>query len=145
MAARTGSTQYAALPYRIGRNGLEILLITSRDSGRWIIPKGWPIAGLTSSQSAAREAWEEAGVGGNVAADGLGRFGYDKRLADDTTRYCDVEVFALEVTEERDTWPEQHERQREWFGAEEARKRVSEAEVRPLIEKLRERLAARRS
>ena len=143
-SGRTASTQYAALPYRIGSSGLEVLLITSRGTGRWIIPKGWPIAGLTSSQSAVREAWEEAGVTGHVAAEGIGSFGYDKRLADDTTRYCDVEVFALEVTEELDVWPEQHERQREWFSFEEACKRVSEAAVGALIQELRERLATRR-
>jgi 8-oxo-dGTP pyrophosphatase MutT (NUDIX family) len=139
-AERLRNRQYAALPYRIGPDGLEILLITSRGSGRWIIPKGWPIAGLTASQSAAREAFEEAGVNGNVSADSIGTYGYDKRLADDANQYCDVEVFALEVVEQRDTWPEQHERRREWLGVDEAIERVSEADVRPLIQKLRERL-----
>jgi 8-oxo-dGTP pyrophosphatase MutT (NUDIX family) len=138
-SARTGTTQYAALPYRIGRSGLQILLITSRDSGRWIIPKGWPIAGLTPSESAAREAWEEAGIRGNVSTDSIGTYGYEKRLADDTTRTCDVEVFALEVTEERDAWPEQHQRQRQWLSVEDAGQRISEAKVRPLMESLRER------
>jgi len=141
---RRGNTQYAALPYRRGADGLEILLITSRGTGRWIIPKGWPIAGLSPGQSAAREAYEEAGVTGNIGAESLGTYGYDKRLADDTSQYCDVEVFALEVTEQRDKWPERHERQREWLSIEQAIERISEAEVRPLIRTLREQLAAQR-
>lgn len=141
---RSRYRQYAALPYRAGRNGLEILLITSRGSGRWIIPKGWPVVGLSPSKSAAREALEEAGVTGNISTDSIGAYSYDKRLANDTTRYCDVAVFALEVIEEHDTWPEQHQRRREWLSVEEAGQRVSEAEVRRLMEKLREQLAARK-
>jgi 8-oxo-dGTP pyrophosphatase MutT (NUDIX family) len=140
-APRRGNTQYGALPYRVGPGGLEILLITSRGSGRWIIPKGWPIAGLSPGQSAAREAYEEAGVTGNISAESIGAYGYDKRLADDTSQYCDVEVFALDVVAQRDRWPERHERQREWLSVEQAIERVSEADVRPLIRKLQERLA----
>ncbi|AMN39324.1 NUDIX hydrolase [Rhodoplanes sp. Z2-YC6860] len=144
-SVRTGNTQYGALPYRVSGDGLQILLITSRDSGRWIIPKGWPIAGLSPSNSAAREALEEAGVTGNISTDSIGTYSYDKRLANDATRSCDVAVFALEVTEQHDTWPEQHQRRREWLGVEEAGQRISEAEVRPLMEKLREQLATRKS
>ena len=98
-AERTGNAQYAALPYRLGRDGLEILLITSRGSGRWIIPKGWPMAGLSPSQAAALEALEEAGVTGNVSADSVGRYGYDKELADDTKalRRPVDDVFDFEV------------------------------------------------
>lgn len=132
-AERSGSTQYAALPYRIGSAGPEILLITSRDSGRWIIPKGWPIAGLTASQSAAREALEEAGVTGTIGAKSIGHYRYDKRLADNTTKLCTVEVFPLKVARQRDTWPEQHQRRREWLRVEEASERISETELRPLI------------
>jgi 8-oxo-dGTP pyrophosphatase MutT (NUDIX family) len=123
-SVRTGNIQYGALPYRMSGNGLEILLITSRDRGRWIIPKGWPIAGLTSSQAAAREAWEEAGIKGHVNADSMGAYRYDKRLKDETIRHCAAEVFAMEVVEQRHTWPEQHERRREWFGVEQAIERV---------------------
>jgi len=139
-AERSGNTQYAALPYRIGRAGPEILLITSRDSGRWIIPKGWPIAGMTASQSAAREALEEAGVTGRIGAKSIGRYSYDKRLADNTTRLCTVEVFPLKVSKQRDAWPEQHQRRREWLRVEEAWERVSEIELRPLIRTWRKRL-----
>jgi len=139
-AARTGNTQYAALPYRNGAGGLEILLITSRGTGRWIIPKGWPIAGLTSSQSAAREALEEAGVTGRVSSESIGVYRYDKRLADDTERDCNVEVFALEVVDELASWPEQHQRRREWLGIEAAAERVAETELRELIRNFGARL-----
>lgn len=141
-AERSGNTQYAALPYRIGSAGPEILLITSRDSGRWIIPKGWPIAGLTASQSAAREALEEAGVTGEIGVKSIGRYRYDKRLPDNTTKLCTVEVFPLKVTRQRNTWPEQHQRRREWLRVEEASELVSETGLRPLIRTWRKRLVS---
>ena len=140
-AARTGNTQYAALPYRIGGDGLQILLITSRDSGRWIIPKGWPIAGLSPSQSAAREALEEAGVTGRTSDASIGCYPYDKRLSGDAVRTCEVEVFALEVTEERDAWPEQHQRRRQWLSVDEAAAQVNEAELGVMIREWAKRRA----
>ncbi len=143
-AERSGNSQYAALPYRKSASGLEILLITSRGSGRWIIPKGWPIAGLTASQSAAREALEEAGVKGNVGSESIGSYPYDKQLADDTSCLCEVEVFVLEVVDELDRWPEQHERQRKWLGVEQAAEQVAEAELGVMIREWARRQAARR-
>lgn len=141
---RSGTTQYGALPYRMGRGGLEILLVTSRDRGRWIVPKGWPIDGLSPSETAAREAMEEAGVTGHISPDSMGGYRYDKRLKDDTIRHCAAEVFAMEVTEQRDSWPEQHQRRREWFDIEQAIERVAEPELRELMRRLREQLMARR-
>jgi 8-oxo-dGTP pyrophosphatase MutT (NUDIX family) len=138
----SGNTQYAALPYRNRPGGLVVLLITSRGSGRWIIPKGWPIAGLSPSQSAAREALEEAGVRGQIGSEPIGTYHYDKRLADDTDRDCNVEVFALDVVDQLDSWPEQHQRQREWLGVEEASERVAETELRALIRNFGARLTS---
>ncbi len=129
----SGNTQYAALPYRRRPGGLEVLLITSRGSGRWIIPKGWPIVGLSPSQAAAREALEEAGITGRIGSERIGIYRYDKRLADDTSQTCVVEVFALEVDDQLDSWPEQHQRRREWLGLEEASERLAETELRALI------------
>jgi 8-oxo-dGTP pyrophosphatase MutT (NUDIX family) len=137
---RSGNTQYAALPYRNRPGGLEILLITSRGSGRWIIPKGWPIAGLSPGQAAAREALEEAGITGQIGSERIGIYHYDKRLADDTDRDCNVEVFALEVVDQLDSWPEQHQRRREWLSVEEASGRVAETELRELIRNFGARL-----
>jgi 8-oxo-dGTP pyrophosphatase MutT (NUDIX family) len=136
----SGNTQYAALPYRKRPGGLDVLLITSRGSGRWIIPKGWPIAGLSPSQTAAQEALEEAGVTGRIGSERIGIYHYDKRLADDTDRDCNVEVFALEVVDQLDSWPEQHQRRREWLGIEEASERVAETELRELIRSFGARL-----
>ena len=129
----SGNTQYAALPYRNRPGGVDVLLITSRDSGRWIIPKGWPIAGLSPNEAAAREALEEAGITGQISSERIGMYHYDKRLADDTDRDCNVEVFALEVVEQLDSWPEQHQRRREWLSIDEASERVAETELRTLI------------
>ena len=79
---RAVHVQYGALPYRFTHDGvLEILLLTTRRSGRWIIPKGWPIKGLRPAKSAAREAFEEAGVRGQVRAKSIGLFAYDKNFS----------------------------------------------------------------
>src|SRR5271167_3938896 len=73
--------QYGALPYRVtGTRGIEFLLITSRETGRWIIPKGWPIEGMKPAKSAAREAYEEAGVRGIVSTMPIGNYSYEKKL-----------------------------------------------------------------
>ena len=71
--------QYGALPYRFTpMAALEILIVTTRQSRRWIVPKGWPIKRLTPSKSAAREAFEEAGVRGKIGARAIGNFTYKK-------------------------------------------------------------------
>ena len=132
----SGHSQYGALPYRKRQGDLEVLLVTSRDSGRWIIPKGWPIKGLSANQTAAREALEEAGVTGKIGSECIGAYHYDKQLAEHTSRRCDVEVFLLEVVDQLDSWPEQHQRRREWLSVEEASKRVAETELRVLIRNL---------
>ena len=81
--AKAVRLQYGALPYRIGASGeLELLLVTSRGRGRWIIPKGWPIKGLTPRKAAAREAFEEAGIRGKIGARPIGHYPYAK-LSDD--------------------------------------------------------------
>jgi 8-oxo-dGTP pyrophosphatase MutT (NUDIX family) len=126
------SQQYAALPWR-QREGLEILLITSRETKRWVIPKGWPIAGRGAAESAAQEAYEEAGVRGNLAAKALGHYDYRKRLAGGARKFFRVEVFAMEVTEVLDLWPEAHERRRQWLSPHEAADHVHEAELAALI------------
>src|SRR6476661_3610138 len=81
-AKRAVRVQYGALPYRLGSASVEVLLVTSRATKRWIIPKGWPIKGLTPAKAAAREAYEEAGVRGRVAGRAVGQFRYQKRLQD---------------------------------------------------------------
>jgi len=107
------SQQYAALPWRRAQR-FEILLITSRETRRWVIPKGWPMPGLSAAESAAQEAYEEAGIRGQMAAQSMGHYTYRKRLRSSAKKRFRVEVFAMEVTEVIDLWPEAHDPTRQW-------------------------------
>ncbi|MFN3282307.1 MAG: NUDIX hydrolase [Tabrizicola sp.] len=107
--------QYGALCWREGGDGIEVLLITSRDTGRWVIPKGWPMPGLAPEAAAAQEAWEEAGVSGQVSPLCIGRFGYQKVLGLDRSVPCAVAVYGLKVSRLADSFPEAKERRRKWF------------------------------
>ena len=124
--------QFAALPWRQAQ-GLQILLLTSRESRRWVIPKGWPMKGRKPHLAAAREALEEAGVTGRIARKPLGSYGYVKRLKNGAPLECRVEVFPLKVERQRKSWPERHERALRWFPAAEAAEAVDEPELRKLI------------
>ncbi|WP_245620082.1 NUDIX hydrolase [Phenylobacterium immobile] len=131
---REPRAQYAALPWRRGGDGvLEILLITSRETRRWVIPKGWPMKGKTSAAAAAREAFEEAGVSGQTAKKPLGAFHYDKRLSSGRLQRVRVSVFALKVEAEAETWPEIGQRDRLWASLADAAERVDEPELKALI------------
>lgn len=125
--------QYAALCWRSGDTGIEVLLITSRDTGRWIIPKGWPMSGLAPEAAAAQEAWEEAGVEGTINPVCLGRYGYHKCLSDLAQVPCAVAVYGLRVDRLADKFPEAKERRRQWFRPEDAAGLVHEAELASLI------------
>ena len=126
------SQQYAALPWRRAQ-GFEILLITSRETRRWVIPKGWPMPGHSAAESAAQEAYEEAGVGGQMTAQAIGHYGYSKRLRGGTKKRFRVDVFGMEVTEVLDVWPEAHERTRQWLSPREATALVDDPELAALI------------
>jgi 8-oxo-dGTP pyrophosphatase MutT (NUDIX family) len=130
---RLKGVQYAALPWRAGKDGLEVLLITSRETKRWVIPKGWPMNGKAPHEAAAREAFEEAGIVGETAAEAVGAYPYDKRLKDGELRPCTVEVFPMRVTKHKRVWPEKKQRRRGWFAAEDAAERVDEPELADLI------------
>ena len=136
--------QVAALPLRRSKNGaLEVLLITSRDTGRWIVPKGWPSKGLKDHKMAAREAEEEAGVVGKITPDPAGTFVYLKRL---TAKSVEVEVslFVLRVRREMDRWREKKSRTRRWFGLKEAARRVQEPELQAHIKNAKKLFAVHR-
>lgn len=106
--------QVAALPFRIGDLGpIEILLVTSRGSGHWTLPKGWPIPGRTAQDAARTEALEEAGVSGILGACSLGQFDYTKKSVGTVVHR--VTVYPLKVTRVYDTWDEQDQRKRRWF------------------------------
>ena len=125
--------QYAALPYRTADEGPEVLLVTSRDTGRWVIPKGWPLRGEKPRAAAAREALEEAGVVGKIGKVAICDYAYVKRLKNGAPLSCEVEVFALKVIRQRKRWPEQRQRTAHWFPLAEAAAAVREPELRELI------------
>ena len=129
--------QCAALCWRQVQGRIEVLLITSRETGRWVIPKGWPIEGLPPTAGAAREAWEEAGVRGEIGATCLGVYWYDKVLdrAGETPQAvpCVVAVYPMQVTTLRRDFPEAAQRRTKWFALDKAARKVLEPELAALI------------
>jgi 8-oxo-dGTP pyrophosphatase MutT (NUDIX family) len=125
--------QYGALCWREAEGRVEALLITSRDTGRWIIPKGWRIPGLAPEATAAQEAWEEAGVQGMVNPLCLGRFGYQKCLTPEAQVPCAVAVYGLQVRGMANSFPEAGQRRRCWFVLSEAAALVNESDLARLI------------
>ncbi len=130
--------QVAALPIRFGPDGVAALLISSRETRRWIVPKGWPIKGRKDYEAAQREALEEAGVTGKVHKHPIGAYTYAKRLADGL-QPCRVMVYLLEVEKELSSWSEMGERARQWFALETAAERISEPGLARLMRTLGER------
>jgi 8-oxo-dGTP pyrophosphatase MutT (NUDIX family) len=131
---REPRSQFAAVPWRRNADGeVEILLITSRETRRWVIPKGWPIKGISSAKSAAREAFEEAGVGGKVRKRPVGTYHYDKRLKNGRLQHVRVAVFPLQVEREADAYPEAGQREKLWLPPAEAARQVDEPELMVLL------------
>lgn len=132
--------QFGAAPYRIGSDGrLEVMLVTTRETHRWMVPKGWPIKKLGPLGTAMREAYEEAGVRGD-GGPAIGAFDYLKVMRKGPNQICEVEVFPLLVQEELDDWPEKSERERRWFGTDEASAAVEEERLRMILLDLPERI-----
>lgn len=126
--------QVAALPWRrCGRDEVEVLLITSRTSRRWLIPKGWPIAGKSAAEAALQEAFEEAGVRGEANLSPVGCYSYDKLLKDGTALPCQVTVYAMNVQKELDDWPELGQRERRWMSLAQARTLIHEPQLQALL------------
>jgi 8-oxo-dGTP pyrophosphatase MutT (NUDIX family) len=133
-----GIEQFATLPWRRRPDGsVQVLVITSRETRRWVIPKGWPMPGLTPGQAAAQEAYEEAGVVGDPSPEPLGEFGYDKRLRGGSSRPVRVLVFPLEVLVEQLAFPEQGQRDKLWTSPAEAADLVDEPALKTLIRAFR--------
>lgn len=134
--------QVAALPYRSFPDGSSskpfVLLITSRQTKRWVVPKGNLMVGKAPHEAAAIEAEEEAGVTGIISPLPVGRFRYEKLLADGGSVMADVELFLLAVTEERRQWIEMDQRERRWFPIGEAASVVDEVELGELIHRFGE-------
>ncbi|MBT8460755.1 MAG: NUDIX hydrolase [Boseongicola sp.] len=134
MLQRPPRVQMAALCYRTRETGKQVLLITSRDTGRWIIPKGWPITGKTSSETALQEAWEEAGVReGKADANAIGSYTYDKRFENGSSTKVETTVYPVAVETLVDSFPEADERTRKWVSPQEAANLVDEPELKDLL------------
>ena len=125
--------QVAALPWRKAKHGVEVMLITSRDTGRWVLPKGWPEFGEEFFDAAAREAGEEAGLKGTICAQEAGRYYYAKALANGDNVGCEVLVYPLEVDDVADKWKEKGQRKRKWVSPAKAAAMVAEADLAKVI------------
>jgi 8-oxo-dGTP pyrophosphatase MutT (NUDIX family) len=134
-ATQVASIQYGALPWRRAGEAIEILLIITRNTRRWIVPKGWPLLGRTPRECAAQEALEEAGVSGKVAEKPLGWFHYDKLRKSGEVVPCKVQIYPMEVSRQRSAWAEKTMRQTRWCTPQEALAHVSEPGLRQLISK----------
>ncbi len=138
VSAAIPAGQVAALCWRMHKGQPQVLLVTSRDTRRWVLPKGWPMPGRGPEGAAAIEAWEEAGVEGKVSPTSIGHYSYDKVLRNLDTLSCAVEVFPLRVQSLKASFPERKERRRKWFSASEAARLVAETELRALLDRLAE-------
>ena len=125
--------QYAALPYIEQDADIVVCLITSRDTGRWVIPKGWPKPDLAPHELAAREARQEAGLVGAVSAVPVGNYSYRKRLHFFLRVVCHVTVFPLLCDSQKLKWREKGERQLVWTTCDDAARRVDERELSRLL------------
>jgi 8-oxo-dGTP pyrophosphatase MutT (NUDIX family) len=128
--------QFAALPFLRRKGETLVMLVTSRETHRWVLPKGWAEKRLTGPELAAKEAFEEAGLVGEVASDPLGSYVYLKRLPGGRDLTCDVDVFPLRVGRLLDDWPERRQRERRWFTLAEAAMAVEEGGLVTLLLRL---------
>lgn len=134
--------QYGALCFRaIADDGVEVLLVTTRETGRWTIPKGWPIEGLAPHEVAEREAWEEAGVKGRAKKRIFGHFVYIKSLPDGQQVPAFVEVHLLKARDTKKRFPECEERTIVWMRPAEAASLVNEPELRGLLRRMEKHAA----
>lgn len=139
MVGRGGAAarpQVGAIVWRPGEHGApEVLLLTSRETGRWVIPKGWPMKGKKGSAAAAQEALEEAGVLGRVGKEPVGAYTYFKRQRD-RFDVCNVSVYLIAFERQLPKWPEKGQRQSRWFPLEEAALRVQEPGLSALLDEV---------
>ena len=122
--------QVAALPWRREVDGsISVLLITSRTNGKWMLPKGWPMKGLSEADAARQEALEEAGVEGSIDSQAIGSYRYSKLFSDGSSTPGQAVIFALAVSRERKDWKEKDQRQRRWMSPSEAAEAVHESDL----------------
>lgn len=125
--------QVAALPWRRKGGQIEVMLITTRETGRWIMPRGWPESGEEFNAAAAREAREEAGIFGKIAAREAGRYFYSKLCSGGDSVRCEVLVYPLEVNDVASKWKEKGQRDRKWVSVATAAGMVTEPGLGEII------------
>ena len=135
-------TQFAALCYRVVKDKVQVLVISSRGTGRWIVPKGWPMDGKTPAEAALQEAWEEAGVIGKVVSAPLGLYSYRKVQEHAPDFPCIAVVYAVKVKSLSKDFPEAGERRVKWVGRKKAAKLVDEPELSRILRDFDPRKAA---
>ncbi|MBK0326508.1 NUDIX hydrolase [Rhodobacteraceae bacterium F11138] len=134
---RPKRVQVAALCYRLGDAGKDVLLITSRDTGRWIVPKGWPIDGMDGPQAALQEAWEEAGVSkAEVETRATGQYDYVKGLDNGAEATVETQVYLARVIDMQADFPEAGQRRRKWVSPQEAANMVDEPGLKDILRSL---------
>lgn len=137
MLRRPAYYQSAALCWRIEDDAPQVLLLTSRETRRWVLPKGWPKTGLSAAETAAEEAWEESGARLEGAGAHVGRYCYRKRLRGGVPVNTEVDVFAFRALSLDDDFPERDERERLWVAPEDAARLVDEPELSDILSAFR--------
>lgn len=129
-------TQSSVIPYRLEEGAVRILIVRSSQNKHWVVPKGIADPGLSLQESAAKEAWEEAGVEGNVLKEPIGNYSYAKWGAT-----CTVNVYPMEVSRElpQEAWEERH-RGRQWVTATEAAEMLRQPQLAPMVRDLEKQL-----
>lgn len=133
-------SQYGVIPYRIVEDQVVFLMITSRRSANWVFPKGSPIKGLTPTGTAAQEAWEEAGIKGEIGEEPVGHYVHPQNK--DESRFDRVRLFPMRVTNQADSWPEEEERFRHWALLPQTRKLLASRQAARLAVDLHRRLTS---
>lgn len=132
--ARPPCLQVAALPWRVDAKGrTRLLLITSRNSKRWMLPKGWPMAGMALHEAASIEAMEEAGAEGVISSTPVGSYRYAKLFNDGSEQPAEAVVFPLRVDMLHNRWRERGQRDRRWFSPKDAAAAVFERDLARLL------------
>lgn len=141
LLVRPDRFQVAALCYRRRGGRTDLLLISSLHTGRWILPKGWPMKGRDAAEAAATEAWEEAGaIISDLNKTPVGTYRYKKVLRGGAEVPCETLVFPMEVVALADDYPQKSRRERAWMTPEEAADAVDEAGLKELLLEVEARL-----
>jgi 8-oxo-dGTP pyrophosphatase MutT (NUDIX family) len=125
--------QCAALPLAVRDGEVQVMLVTSRETKRWVLPKGWAEPDLAPHELAAKEAFEEAGLVGKMEPEPVGHYSYKKRLRGGRSIPCDVGVFPMWVEQQLKNWPERRQREARWFTLGQAALAVDEGDLVTLL------------